>query len=389
MQKKTSESIQNKSKMCEIQFVKRVDGKNLNEKNLKTFIKFMSLGDIGNSDAFGFFNSKKDFKSPGKFDYKKLNSQNIMSDNFVVGHNRFATGKFNYGLKEKEVEIKEIPNDIFYHHGLPPFGGLVCSRICFVEESKKNKKDKKDGKDRKSQQVATKKAEQSPTKEPEKPIPNFNANLNNHPFELNKLVLVHNGVVKNVDSLKDEFKIKTEIVTDSFVILFLIDKFLKESELKEKLKRTKRNRTQLIINAIKKTTDLIEGFYSVFLFDKKEKKLYYFRDDIGSFYFYKPNKNILLGSTSFKNFEYVYKNKEIYQDLIIPKPGKVYLIKDKKGKKNPLQEVGIFREYIKKKKATKKKVRKSSQAKTKEKRPTFWRFLRECLIKLKGGKKKK
>ncbi len=348
--------------MCEIQFLKRTDGKNLNEKDLNTFIKFMSLGDVENSDAFGFFNSKKDFKSPGKFDYKKLNSKDIISDSFVVGHNRFATGKFSYGLKEKEVELKEIPNDIFYYNGMSPFEGLIFNRICFVEGSKKDKKDKKDDKG----------------KENEKPMPNFNDNLNNHPFELNKLVLVHNGVVQNVDSLKDEFKIKTEIVTDSFVILFLIDKFLKEAELKDKSRGKERDRELLIVNAIKKTTDLIEGFYSVFLFDKKENKLYYFRDDIGSFYFYKPNKNMLVGSTSFKNFEHVYKDKGIFKDLIIPKSGRIYLIKDEKGKKNPLQEIGIFAEYIKKRKV-----------KNKAKGEMESIFSRIFSIKLKGGKKKR
>ncbi len=376
LQKKTSRSIH---KMCEIQFLKRLDGKNLDEKDLKTFVKFMSLGDLGNSEAFGFFNSKKDFKSPGKFNYKKLNSQDIISDSFVVGHNRFATKRIHsydevVDMKGKENNEGAIPNWFCYYNGTSPFLGLSCNYIHFVkEDSKDNAKDnsKKNPKDKKK-------------KESEKPILDFNDNLNNHPFKLNDLVLVHNGVINNVEDLIEEFKIKTEISTDSFVILFLIDKFLKEAELKDKSKRTKRDRKLLIMDAIKKTTDLIEGFYSVFLYDKKEKKLYYFRDDIGSFYFYKPNKNMLVGSTSFKNFEYVYKDKEISKDLITPKPGRIYLIKDEKGKKNPLQEIGMFAEYIKKVKV--KKKRKSSQAKTKEKKPIF---SKEFFIKLKGGKKKR
>ncbi len=346
--------------MCEIQFIKRVDGKNLDEKDLNTFIKFMSLGDLGNSEAFGFFNSKKDFKSPGKFNYKKINSQDIMSDNFVVGHNRFATKSFHsydevVDIKGKENNKKIIP--IWFHHnGMSPFLGFPPNGIYFAKDnSKENSKENKN-------------------EEIKKPIFNFNDNLNNHPFKLNDLVLVHNGVIQNVESLMKKFRIKTEISTDSFIILFLIDKFLKEAESKG----TKRDRKLLIGDAIKKTTNLIEGFYSVFLFDKKEKKLYYFRDDIGSFYFYKPSKNMIIGSTSFKNFEYIYKNKEIFKDLIIPESGKIYLIKDEKDKKNPLQEIGVFREYFKER-----KVKKKAKG---EKKSIFSKIFS---IKLKGGKKKK
>jgi len=368
--------------MCEIQFLKRTDGKNLDEKDVNTFVKFMSLGDLGNSEAFGFFNSKKDFKLPGKFDYKKLNPQDIISDNFIIGHNRFATKKIYSFEEEADVKDKEnndagIPHGFISYnemYGMSPFSGFFPNKICFVKD---DSKDKSKGK---SKNKIKEKLEDN------KPIFNFNDNLNNHPFKLNELVLVHNGVVQNAEELIKEFKIKTEISTDSFIILFLIDKFLKEAELKDKSRGKKRDRKLLMVDAIRKTTNLIKGFYSVFLFDRKEKELYYFRDNIGSFYFYKPNKNMLIGSTNFENFEYVYDNKEIFKDLIIPKPGMAYLIKDEKGKKNPLQEIGMFKEYIKK---AKKKTKKSQQVATKEKKQTYFMFLKERFIKLKGGKDKK
>lgn len=352
--------------MCEIQFMKRMDGKNLDEKDLNTFVKFMSLGDIGNSDAFGFFNSKKNFKSPGKFNYRKLNSDDIISDKFVVGHNRFATKRV-YCIPEEIVDAKDtknskgpMPNWFIPYNGSSPFMGLSYNNIQFFKENpQENPKDKKE---RKSQQVAT--------KENEKPMSNFNDNLNNHPFELSDLVLVHNGVVHNVDSLIEKFEVKTEVVTDSFIILFLIDKFLKESKGKEK------DRTKLMIEAIKKTTQLIKGWYSVFLFDRKEEKLYYFKDNLGLFYFYKPNKNLLLGSTNYSNFEYVYKVQKIFKDLIIPKPGRIYLIRDEKDIKNPLKEIGVFRDYVKK-----------APVKKKPKKKKKSHFLKRSYIKLKGGKK--
>ena len=359
--------------MCEIQFVKRVDGKNLSEKDLHTFIKFMSLGDIGNSDAFGFFNDEKCFRSEGKFNYRKLNSQDIMSSNFIVGHNRFATNKFYSYEDENEWEINMknnmkkgtfIQNNFYFYNDLYPFGEFICNKIHIVPKNPKGSKNKNKESESKSEKITYK----------------FNDDLNNHPFELNDLTLVHNGVIQNAENLMEELKVDTKISTDSFVVLFLINKFLKESESKNK----KRNRTSLIVDAIKKTTNLIGGWYSIFLFDKKEKNLYYFKDNLSVFYFYKPNKEIIVGSTMYSNFERVYKDKKSSMELITPKPGKIYLVNGGGSKKSFLQEVGVFREYIKRR-----KVRKEAKG---ERESIFSRFQilqRMFSIKLKGGKKKR
>lgn len=358
--------------------MKRTDGKSLSENDLKTFVKFMSLGDIGNSDAFGFFNDKKVFKEEGKFDYRTLNAADIISSHFVVGHNRLATNKFYFApcntdcepepvVKNKLKKSIFIQNNYFIHDGLPPFGGFILNGIRLVPEKIKGKKQNKE-----EPIIAPEEIE-----EEEVPTLRFNNNVNNHPFELGDLILVHNGVISNAGSLMEEHKVSTEITTDSFIVIFLINKFLKEFEAKGK----KGSRSSLIAEAIKRTTNLISGSYSIFLFDKKENKLYYFKNNRSIFYFYKPNKDMIVGSTVFTNFEHIYNNKEVYNELIKPKSGKIYLVNSGKNKQSFLQELGVFETYFKKRK---RKKQLEDEEDTEEKKG----FLRHMFRKLKGGKKK-
>src|SRR3990167_7189239 len=54
-------------------------------------------------------------------------------------------------------------------------------------------------------------------------------NHNNHPFILNDFILVHNGIITNDDELRAEYNLKKgKIETDSYIIIRLIDYFIKK-----------------------------------------------------------------------------------------------------------------------------------------------------------------
>jgi glucosamine 6-phosphate synthetase-like amidotransferase/phosphosugar isomerase protein len=51
----------------------------------------MSLGSMGNDDAFGLFNGKYSYKEKGLFNTKNVKKTLLYQDNFLIGHNRFTT----------------------------------------------------------------------------------------------------------------------------------------------------------------------------------------------------------------------------------------------------------------------------------------------------------
>ncbi len=142
--------------------------------------------------------------------------------------------------------------------------------------------------------------------------------LQHHPFELEDFLLVHNGVINNAKSIFKKYKIQTPIKTDSYAIIYLICHFFKMS--------SKENRQEKIMEAIQRTTKKLKGWYSIILYDKKENKLYYFKDSITSFNFCTIDKSFLIGSTSGLNMDYTYI--EGKKEDFIPKPDVIYLIKD-------------------------------------------------------------
>ena len=152
-------------------------------------------------------------------------------------------------------------------------------------------------------------------------------NYNNHPFKLNGLSLVHNGTVINSKKLRKKYKIDTQIETDSYVILHLINYFLDKSKEKERMNK--------IIDAIKQTTKELDGNYSVILYDKLAKEIFYFRNEFTSFTFDIINKDLIIGSTKQKNLNYVYE-KDLSRKRIPTYPGKIYSVGDK------VKVVGMF-----------------------------------------------
>lgn len=148
-------------------------------------------------------------------------------------------------------------------------------------------------------------------------------NENNHPFELDDFILAHNGVINNQHVLREKYDIPETPETDSYVILWLISHFFQQSQAKTRQKR--------IVNAIRKTCSQLAGWYSVFLYDRGENNIFYFRNIMADFAFALFEGNLLVGSTAITNLQAIYSQKEcLYNDFLDlsqePSPCTIYLI---------------------------------------------------------------
>ncbi len=142
--------------------------------------------------------------------------------------------------------------------------------------------------------------------------------MQHHPFKIGDFLLVHNGVIINAEQLFKKYKIESPIKTDSFAIIYLINHYFKLSR--------KNDRKEKIVDAIKKTSKQIEGWYSVILYDKKDDAIYYFRNENTTFNFNIINNKLIVGSSKYINLEYAYNSKQ--KKHIIPKKNSIYLIRE-------------------------------------------------------------
>ena len=119
-------------------------------------------------------------------------------------------------------------------------------------------------------------------------------NANNHPFENNTCVIVHNGVLTNDDALAREYNLVYQEQTDSAVIPALIESFMDKPSVKyltdnDTILSDKNGvaieNPYIEETAIKRTVELLEGSYSVFVYMKESKRLFYFKNNSTSFYF--------------------------------------------------------------------------------------------------------
>ena len=163
-------------------------------------------------------------------------------------------------------------------------------------------------------------------------------NKNNHPFETSNLMLVHNGIISNHDSLKGNFALEYPEDTDSAIIIHLMETYLEQD--------------YSIIKAIKETAECLQGSYSVMVYYKPENKIFYFKNSSTSFAFMKTitktGKISLYGSTKTSNLVNCYDwTKDGLFDIDTlrnrayaePKAGIVYELT--KNKLN-IDEVGTF-----------------------------------------------
>ena len=118
-------------------------------------------------------------------------------------------------------------------------------------------------------------------------------NANNHPFENDTCVVVHNGILNNDDSLAKLYSLEYKAETDSAIVPELVQMFIKDGEDE--------------INAIKRTAELIGGSYSIFIMMKESKRLFYFKNSGTSFHLMRvtdDNDNVsVYGSTSRRQLE--------------------------------------------------------------------------------------
>ena len=138
-----------------------------------------------------------------------------------------------------------------------------------------------------------------------------------HPFVLNDLVLVHNGVISNYRKIKKKYNLISEIKTDSYIILYLIDMFLNQSK--------KSTRKQKLVDAINKTLSELEGTISIFLYDAQLDCLIYYKNMMTEFSLYILDEKILVGSTKYDNIDYVYQSIRSRREIFIEN-GTVYEI---------------------------------------------------------------
>lgn len=263
--------------MCQVQIIKKLGKEKISKEDLYEFIRLMALGNLGNNDAFGFFNHKHLFKIPGGFNYRMIKERKLLRKDFIVGHNRLITEGECY------MEMPIGPT------GVSPF-------------------------------------EENPVV-----YKSLEKNYNNHPFTIGEFVMVHNGVIHNHKKIRKKYKIITEIETDSYIILCLIHSFF--------IRSSEEKRMDKIIEAIKKTAKIIEGTYSVVLYDKELKKIFYFRS-WGTKFTFCIVKKTLFGSTHKKNLQYIYMNRK--RRMINTRENIIYTIES--SLRNPIKEVGEIEE---------------------------------------------
>lgn len=297
--------------MCQIQIIQKLGKEKINKLDIGEFFKMMCFGSMDNNDAFGVFNNNYMFKRKGAFNASKLDEDDLIRSNFIIGHNRFSTSydvtmwTNNIGIMPRISEIKKTSRvrpmkwdwsssfqDNMSNIFLP---NCQCGLVDVGDEKNINNK---------VVPVIKKK------------ITYDDINRNHHPFELGCFTLIHNGTISNVHNLQNKYNFHTTIETDSYIILELINYFFKRSRIRNRIKR--------ISAAIKKTCSKLRGSYSVLLYDNKGKNTFYFKNMFTSFYLCKYGEDILCGSTVDENLDYLYFGLD-RQDIDI-RSKRIYLI---------------------------------------------------------------
>jgi glucosamine 6-phosphate synthetase-like amidotransferase/phosphosugar isomerase protein len=148
---------------------------------------------------------------------------------------------------------------------------------------------------------------------------------NNHPFETENFVVVHNGVISNDETLKKEYNLQYDVQTDSYIISALLEHYL------DTLKGD-------YLTAIKLVAGELYGSYSVMVYYKPEQKLFYFKEYSTRFTFGLLNIgewNVLVGTTDKDNIQESFSKtvKGIFKipvecGFFEPKEEKIYEIKE-------------------------------------------------------------
>jgi len=115
---------------------------------------------------------------------------------------------------------------------------------------------------------------------------------NNQPIETKNFIMIHNGIITNLEKIHNVLGLEKNNFSDSFLLILLLEKYFQES----------RN----LIKAINIVISIIEGSYSVALFHKSTSQtylfsntgsLYYVLDKINSFFIFASEKYFLKRAT--------------------------------------------------------------------------------------------
>jgi len=136
-----------------------------------------------------------------------------------------------------------------------------------------------------------------------------------HPFKTDNFVLVHNGVFSDLGNKKK---------SDTRVFVEMLDK--EYNKLKGK------NR---MVKAIQNTTKQIRGGFSIFVYDRHTKKVYYFKEN-GTSMYYLENKKYVVMSTKKSNLEYAKYHFGIKEEIMTLGADVIYDVFDN------FSEVGSF-----------------------------------------------
>ena len=138
---------------------------------------------------------------------------------------------------------------------------------------------------------------------------------NTHPFETENFVFCHNGIISNCDELEKEIG-KVEV--DSQAIGLLLEK----------------HKSMAFDEMIKEAAKKIEGYFSVFLYDKRSSKLYYF----------KHNANFDFASVEYNGKKYLYgfTDDEHFKDLFNTLKRKIITFAGKKVKPLEIESDTVY-----------------------------------------------
>ena len=151
-------------------------------------------------------------------------------------------------------------------------------------------------------------------------------NRNNHPFENDDWIVVHNGVLCCDEHIKAQKKFEYDEEVDSIIILKLLEYY--------------KGIGKTTIECLKETAEELNGSYSVVVYNKNDKNLYYFKNGNTDFEWAliigHDNEKRLVGSTKKDNLLYSYRVRDMgfeYPDykmkvLMEAKPEVIYCIDD-------------------------------------------------------------
>lgn len=126
-------------------------------------------------------------------------------------------------------------------------------------------------------------------------------NENNHPFETEHFVVVHNGMIRNDEYLKKLYQLDYTPEVDSFIIPALLEFYYDTMYVEEK--------PESIIELVKLVAEQLYGSFSVIVHHKPTNRTFYFKERGTKFTFglvRHKNRTLIIGTTKEQNISTIY-----------------------------------------------------------------------------------